>query len=111
MPRMTDERHRPQELRCSRPTADTLRVELAGPWRLQDEFSPLTAVAQALEAPPRVQRLAFDTADLAGWDSGLVTFLLDLLGLAAQRQLVVDQDGLPSGLRRLLYLATAVPER
>jgi hypothetical protein len=43
--RMTDashdrERHRPQELRCSRPTADTLRVELAGPWRLQDEFPP-----------------------------------------------------------------------
>jgi phospholipid/cholesterol/gamma-HCH transport system permease protein len=58
-----------------------------------------------------VRRLAFDTTDLAGWDSGLVTFLLDLLGLAAQRQLVVDQDGLPSGLRRLLHLATAVPER
>jgi phospholipid/cholesterol/gamma-HCH transport system permease protein len=31
--------------------------------------------------------------------------------LAAQRQLVVDQEGLPDGLKRLLHLATAVPER
>jgi phospholipid/cholesterol/gamma-HCH transport system permease protein len=99
------------ELRCSRPTADTLRIELAGHWRLQDEFPPLTDVTQALEVAPPVQRLEFGTSELAGWDSGLVSFLLDLLNLAAQRQVAVDQEGLPDGLRRLLHLATAVPER
>jgi paraquat-inducible protein B len=30
---VTVERHRPNELRCSRPTADTLLVELSGTWR------------------------------------------------------------------------------
>jgi phospholipid/cholesterol/gamma-HCH transport system permease protein len=40
-----------------------------------------------------------------------VTFCLDILALAAQRRIVVEQEGLPSGLRRLLHLATAVPER
>jgi phospholipid/cholesterol/gamma-HCH transport system permease protein len=108
---MTDVQRSHSDLRCSRPTADTLRIELAGHWRLQDEFPALTGVEQALEAPPRVQRLTFDTTALAGWDSGLITFLLDLLALAAQRQLVVDQEGLPDGLKRLLHLATAVPER
>ena len=57
---------------------------------------------------PRLQRLAFETTGLTGWDSGPVTFLLDLMALAAQRQLVVEQGaGLPDGLRRLLRLATA----
>jgi phospholipid/cholesterol/gamma-HCH transport system permease protein len=99
------------ELRCRRPTADTLLVELSGNWQLGDEFPSLTDVEQHLEATPRVQRMTFDTAELTGWDSGLVSFLLDLIALGAQRQIVVDQEGLPSGVRRLLHLATAVPER
>jgi phospholipid/cholesterol/gamma-HCH transport system permease protein len=108
---ITDTQRSHSELRCSRPTADMLWIELAGNWRLQDEFPALTDVEQLIEAAPRAQRLTFDTTGLTGWDSGLVTFLLDLLDLAAQRQLVVDQEGLPDGVRRLLHLATAVPER
>jgi phospholipid/cholesterol/gamma-HCH transport system permease protein len=99
------------EVRCSRPTAETLRVELVGHWRGPDEVPALTGVEQALEAAPGVQRLTLATTALSGWDSGLVTWLLDLLALAARRQLVVERDGLPSGLQRLLHLATAVPER
>ena len=99
------------ELRCSRPTADTLLVELSGNWRLQDEVPSLTGVEQSLDAAPPLQRLTFETTALTGWDSGLVTVLLDLINLAAQRQMTVERDGLPSGLQRLLHLATAVPER
>jgi phospholipid/cholesterol/gamma-HCH transport system permease protein len=108
---MADEKRGRGELRCSRPTADTLRVELSGSWRLQDEVPSLAGVEEHLEAAPRVRRMTFDTTQLTGWDSGLVTVLLDLMGLGAQRQIVVTQDGLPDGLRRLLHLATAVPER
>jgi phospholipid/cholesterol/gamma-HCH transport system permease protein len=108
---MTDVQPGRGELRCSRPTADTLRVELSGHWRLQDEVPSLAGVEQHLEAAPPVQRLTFETTELTGWDSGLVTFLLDLMALAAQQHIVVDQEGLPSGVRRLLHLATAVPER
>ncbi len=86
------------ELRCSRPTVDTLLIELFGSWRLQDETPSLTDVEQLLEAAPGVQRMTFDTTELTGWDSGLVTSLLDLMALGAQRQIVVDQDGLPDGL-------------
>src|SRR6267142_3134799 len=99
------------ELRCSRPTTDTLLIALSGSWRLQDEVPALTDVAQQIEATPHVQRLTFDTSDLTAWDSALVTFLLELMAFGAQRQMVVDQVGLPEGLRRLLHLATAVPER
>jgi phospholipid/cholesterol/gamma-HCH transport system permease protein len=108
---MVDATHARGELYCSRPTADTLLVELCGSWRLQDEVPSLSGVEQALEATPRAQRMTFDTTRLTGWDSGLVTFLLDIIDLGGQRQIAVEQEGLPSGLRRLLHLATAVPER
>ena len=108
---LTDEPHGRGELHCCRPTADTLLVEFSGSWRLQDELPALTVVEQPIEAAPRVQRLAFETTALTRWDSGLVTFTLDILDLGARRQIVVDQEGLPDGLRRLLHLATAVPGR
>jgi phospholipid/cholesterol/gamma-HCH transport system permease protein len=86
-------------------------VELSGHWQLQRDVPSATAVAQRLDAAMGVRRLTFETQALGGWDSGLVTCVLDILTLGEQRQLIVDQEGLPSGLRRLLHLATAVPER
>ena len=53
---ITEEQRGRGELRCSRPTVDTLRVELSGSWRLQDEFPSLTSVEQHLAAAPRAQR-------------------------------------------------------
>jgi len=108
---MVDATHGYGELHCSRPTADTLLIELSGSWRLQDEVPALTDVEQQIEATPRLQRMTFDTSNLTAWDSALVTFLLELIDFGAQRQIIVDQGGLPEGLRRLLHLATAVPER
>ena len=108
---MTDEKPAHGELRCSRPTADTLLVEVSGQWQLHDDVPSATVLQQYLETAPGVQRLTFDTQALGRWDSSLVTVLLDIIALAAQRQIVVEQEGLPSGLRRLLHLATAVPER
>jgi phospholipid/cholesterol/gamma-HCH transport system permease protein len=108
---MTDQPRGRAELRCSRPTVDMVQIELAGSWRLQDEVPALTDSEQQIEAAPRVQRLTFDTTELSAWDIGLVTFVLDILDLEAWRQTVVDQAGLPSGLRRLVHLGTAVPVR
>src|SRR5205823_13998153 len=56
------------------------------------------------------QRLSFKTSDLTAWDSTLLTFLLKLKEICAQRQVEFDQSGLPPGVQRLLALATAVPE-
>ena len=42
------------ELRCSRPTTDTLLVEFSGSWRLQDEFPALAQLFQTLAQAQRV---------------------------------------------------------
>jgi len=108
---MTDEKAAHGELRCSRPTADTLLVEVSGDWQLQGDLPSATVLQPHLDAAPRVHRLIFETQALGRWDSSLVTVLLDIMNLGALRQIVVEQEGLPDGLRRLLHLATAVPER
>jgi phospholipid/cholesterol/gamma-HCH transport system permease protein len=99
------------ELQCSRPTNDTLLVRLAGSWKITTGVPAVTEVLQHLEATPRVRRLTFEAHDLTGWDSGLLTFLRQVAEHSTQRQISVDQSGLPEGVRRLLALAAAVPER
>jgi phospholipid/cholesterol/gamma-HCH transport system permease protein len=66
---------------------------------------------QQIDAEPRVQRLTIETAGLTGWDSGLITFLRHVEDLCRSRRISIDRDALPEGIRRLLDLAAAVPER
>ena len=99
------------EVSCDRPAEDTLVVRFVGNWTIHAGPPVTTAVQQQFEAAPRVQQLAFDTRDLTAWDTRLLTFLRPLIAQSAQRQIVVNQEGLPVGVQRLLALAAAVPER
>jgi uncharacterized lipoprotein YmbA len=83
-------------------------VELSGSWRLQDEFPSLADVEQSLEGIPGVQGMTFDTTRLTAWDSGLVTFLLELIARGARHQIVVDQERLPESVKRLWRLALVI---
>jgi phospholipid/cholesterol/gamma-HCH transport system permease protein len=99
------------EVYCDRPADDTLVVRFVGSWTIHAGRPVSTAVQQQLEAAPRVRQLAFDTHDLTAWDTRLLTFLRQLIAQSAQRQIIVNQEGLPVGVQRLLALAAAVPER
>jgi phospholipid/cholesterol/gamma-HCH transport system permease protein len=101
----------PAALRLDRPSDDTLRVHLTGSWRMRDALPPDTEIRQQLEANPHIRLLTFDTQGLTAWDSGLLTFLLDVIEASRQRQVSIEQAGLPQGVQRLLALATAVAER
>jgi phospholipid/cholesterol/gamma-HCH transport system permease protein len=98
-----------QRLALRRPAEDGLTVVLAGRWCLDETLPSHEAVERELSAALR--RLTFDTAALGDWDSGLLTFLSGVLKACAVRDIAVDQDGLPEGLRRLLAMAFAVPEQ
>ena len=93
------------------PTGDGgLLVRLAGTWRLAGGLPSLAEVSQAI-AGGRVRVVRFDTGDLRGWDSAVLTFFGSLEALCRARQIAVERDGLPPGLQRLLALAEAVPEK
>jgi phospholipid/cholesterol/gamma-HCH transport system permease protein len=99
------------DLNFSRPTEDTLLIRLAGNWRIGQELPSPNEVRQQLESEPRVQRIVFDTEELTGWDSGLLTFLIKIRHLCLQGKIQLNSDGLPEGVKRLLALASAVPEK
>ncbi len=107
----TDVRLAQSEMSFSRPTADTLLVRLSGSWRMQDGLPSATEVEKQVESGARVRRIAFDTRDITAWDSGLLTFLTKVVTQSARSQIDLDREGLSSGVRRLLSLAEAVPEK
>ena len=85
-----------------------LVVQLGGTWRMRDGVPPVTAVVAALGSARLVR---FDAGGLEAWDSAVLTFLVRVLALCRERGIAADRDGLPAGIRRLLALAEAVPEK
>jgi phospholipid/cholesterol/gamma-HCH transport system permease protein len=94
---------------CDRAPDGSLSLRFAGDWTLQQGLPAIDTVADALAAS--AGRVTFDATRLGRWDSGLLTFLLGVHAAAGAKKLTVDSAGLPDGVRRLMRLATAVPER
>jgi phospholipid/cholesterol/gamma-HCH transport system permease protein len=99
------------EITFHRPSNDTLLVNLTGEWKLRAKLPPPEEAQKQIEASPDVRLLRFNTEALTGWDSGLLTFLIKVNQHCSERNIHVDPEGLPQGVRRLLSLASAVPER
>jgi phospholipid/cholesterol/gamma-HCH transport system permease protein len=99
------------ELIIEQPSEDTLKVILSGQWKLGGELPGADKVQQTLEGKPGVRNLVFDTGELASWDSGLLTFLMNLGAICSREKILLNRDGLPPGAQRLLELALAVPEK
>jgi phospholipid/cholesterol/gamma-HCH transport system permease protein len=68
-------------------------------------------VQKQLEFEPQIEHLTFDTQELTNWDSGLLTFLIKVIDQCSRSSIVIDREGLPQGVRRLLELASAVPAK
>ena len=95
----------------NQPKGNTLVFRLKGDWKLGRDMPSMDALQKKLESRPGLQSIAFDAGELSGWDSGLLTFLLKIKNLCDQIKIRFDTKGLPAGVRRLLELATAVPEK
>jgi len=98
------------ELRASR-QGDSLVLILSGDWKLSKALPPVSRVEEEIKAVPSTVRVAFDTQGVLGWDSGLLKFLTNLIVFCSLKKITVEKEGLPPGVRRLLTLASAVPER
>jgi len=93
-----------------RPADGTLVIRLSGPWLLKGERPAPGEVERELAGHP-TQHVAFDASGLGRWDTAMLTFLHRVLDICSARGIEADRDGLPAGVRRLLGLADAVPER
>jgi phospholipid/cholesterol/gamma-HCH transport system permease protein len=89
----------------------TFVIKLSGAWRLQGGLPSAESLRKQLESLPSSGRIAFEAKELAAWDSSLLAFVRRLVQICRERGISADLDGLPKGLRRLMDLAEAVPER
>jgi phospholipid/cholesterol/gamma-HCH transport system permease protein len=95
----------------SRPNEHTLRIRLKGNWKIGQDLPSADMVQIQVESEPQIKRITFDTKELKGWDSGLLTFLVKIIELCSRKDILAEKGGLPEGVQRLLALAAAVPER
>jgi ABC-type transporter Mla MlaB component len=98
-------------LACELGPDDTLRIELAGAWLLETGAPTFDQVERVFAGQQRFSRALYDTSALGEWDSAVVSFLVQTSRLLRGRGVSEDLSGLPSGIRRLIALALAVPER
>jgi len=88
-----------------------LLIRISGRWRVQDGLPSIDAVKKDIERSPHPRLVLFETQELAGWDSSVVWFLAKVSELCREGDIAVDRGKVPKGLRRLVELAEAVPEK
>jgi phospholipid/cholesterol/gamma-HCH transport system permease protein len=89
----------------------TLRVRVAGRWKLEGGLPSSRVVEQALRAPRPPRAVSFEAAGLVSWDSSALLVLRRIERLCRSLGVPVTLERLPAGARRLLALADAVPEQ
>ena len=89
----------------------TLTLRLSGEWKLGRQLPRPEEFRRQSEFAGAVARIVFDTKAMTGWDTGLITFLRRVTEMGSELHVPVEKDGLPEGVRKILALASAVPER
>lgn len=94
-----------------RPAPDSLELRLAGDWVAGAPIPASDDVLENLRGNPKPGSVRFDCRALGTWDSLLLTFLMKVLIACDAQGVATDRSGLPEGVRGMLELAQAVPER
>jgi len=88
----------------------TAVVSLEGDWVLRAGLPEVEGAEKELtEGAPKA--LEFETGKLGRWDSGLLAFLVACGDLCKRLQIEFKSDSLPEGVRKLIRLSQAVPEK
>ena len=101
----------PCELSFDKTADDTLLVRLRGSWTIGQKLPSVDEIQGQIQSDSRLKQIAFDTQELADWDSGLLSFLTKIINQCSAKNISVNQEGLPEGVIKLIELAFAVPER
>lgn len=98
------------EVSLDRSPEGALQVRLSGAWGLNEGLPAIEPVRKEFASEPPPSQVDFDVANLSRWDSNVLTFLVQVDELCTERGVTMNRGSLPDGLRRLVELATAVPE-
>ena len=86
-------------------------LRIGGDWSLHRPFPDGRELLEQLASAKDARSLSFDLAALGTYDSSLISLLVDVAKRCAERQIAVDTSACPEGVRELIKLALAVPEK
>lgn len=93
------------EKKCSLKTSqknNTLCLHFSGSWTIRDQKYLLPNFSNLLSS--NIHNLIFNTESLTKWDSRILVTLTDIIQEATAKSILVDERGLPEGIRNLLQL-------
>jgi phospholipid/cholesterol/gamma-HCH transport system permease protein len=90
---------------------DSIVIGLSGDWNLALPLPSADGLRQRFEESPSIRRISFAAEQLSGWDTGLLAFVHDVARIARELHIELSLEGLPAGVRRLMALASATPEK
>lgn len=90
---------------------ETLEFGCSGDWTVRHGMPAVAEVAAGLAGDRAPGRVVVQARDLGRWDSSLVAYVAAVEALCRSRSIPFDKGDLPPGVRRLVDLALAVPER
>jgi len=103
-----DKNNRPSASRAELSTDGLLAITLSGDWDVGKQHP---VAKEVVDQVARAKSISFECQALGGWDTSLVTYLVNIVDAADAGGKTVDRSGLPDGVQGLLKLAYAVAER
>ncbi|MCG6926476.1 MAG: ABC transporter permease [Acidobacteria bacterium] len=88
-----------------------LHVRLSDAWTLDAGLPSGDDLIPRLQSLPAGARVVLEDAGITDWDSLLVAFVRTVAFISTERGVVLDASSLPSGARKLIDLAAAVPAK
>ena len=92
------------------PVENGFLLHFIGDWSYTAGIPDISPLLRHIDSV-KTTSISFNTEKLHAWDTGLMTFLIELIDTCERNNIQVDRENLPDGARRLLALAYAVPER
>jgi len=88
-----------------------LRIKVSGEWLISAGLPPVNKIISQFSSHNDITQITFDASQVIKWDSGFVSFLLQLIRESERRNINVVREGLPQGVQKLLALALKVNDK
>ena len=90
---------------------NALVISIGGEWSLQRPAPSFEELASHFENGSPPAEIRFAMSELGSYDSSLISLLVEVAKRCQEAQIKLDTTGFPEGVRQLLKMALAVPER
>ncbi len=88
-----------------------LRIKVSGEWLISAGLPSVNEITSQFSSHSDITQITFDVSQVIKWDSGFVSFLLQLIRESERRNINVVREGLPQGVQKLLALALKVNDK